>query len=112
MKFETFERIHDLMVKLHEKIHTLYQLKIDLIEAFEEHEFITDLLWKEILTEEGYDWLTWFYYEKNSVSGKLRKDMNAYDQNNNEICKDLKGLWEYLIENNYFKNGISDNKDK
>jgi hypothetical protein len=41
-------------------------------------------------------------YEKDGISGKVRKDMRAYD-NEKEILKDLKGLYNYLTTQKYFK---------
>jgi len=55
------------------------------------------------LTEEGYDWLGWYLYEKDGISGKPRKDFQAWDHEEKEICKDLKGLWKYLKDYSYFR---------
>jgi hypothetical protein len=47
-------------------------------------------------------------YEKNYLQdGKGNPEMQAFSKTNDEeqveICKDLEGLYNYLIENNYFK---------
>jgi predicted protein tyrosine phosphatase len=60
------------------------------------------LLWKQVLTKEGIDWLDWFLYEKDYISGNLRKDLKAWDSDKKEICKDLKSLYKYLIKEKYF----------
>jgi hypothetical protein len=43
-------------------------------------------------------------YEKDYISGKIKKDFAATDESGKEICKDLKGLHEYLVTQMYFKN--------
>jgi predicted protein tyrosine phosphatase len=60
------------------------------------------LLWKQVLTKEGIDWLDWFLYEKDYISGNLRKDLKAWGSDKKEICKDLKSLYKYLIKEKYF----------
>jgi hypothetical protein len=60
------------------------------------------LLWEQVLTKEGIDWLDWFLYEKDYISGNLRKDLKAWDSDKKEICKDLKSLYKYLIKEKYF----------
>jgi predicted protein tyrosine phosphatase len=60
------------------------------------------LLWKQVLTKEGIDWLDWFLYEKDYINGNLRKDLKAWDSDKKEICKDLKSLYKYLIKEKYF----------
>lgn len=103
MTYKAFKAIIDLQVAHHKKIQALCRLKVDLIEAFDEQDKANQLLWQEVLTEFGYDWLSWYLYEKDGVSGKPRKDLTAWDDEKLEICKDLKGLWEYLTKEKYFK---------
>ena len=62
-----------------------------------------ELLWDEVLTEDGARWLNWYLYEKDGVSGKPREDLNANDKDGKAICKDLKGLHEFLVKEDYFK---------
>jgi hypothetical protein len=101
MEFEKFKEIVDLQVDHHKRLHALYELKVDVLHTFDELERVVEMLWGEILTDKGADWLSWFLYEKDYVSGKLREDMNAWD-GEKEICKDLKGLYAYLKDSNYF----------
>jgi hypothetical protein len=65
---------------------------------------LINTLWGHILTIEGLDWFSWFMYEKNYISGKIKKHLTAKDESGKEICKDLKGLHEYLVTQMYFKN--------
>jgi hypothetical protein len=110
MTYKAFKAIIDLQVAHHKKIQALCRLKVDLIEAFDEQDKALQLLWQEVLTEYGYDWLSWFLYEKDGVSGKPREDLTAWDEEKGEICKDLKGLWEYLTKEEYFKIELVDQK--
>jgi len=103
MTYEKFKQIVNLQVAHHKKIQALCRLKVDLIEAFDEQDKAIQLLWQEVLTEHGYDWLSWYLYEKDGISGKPRAHLTAWDEEKNEICKDLKGLWEYLTKEKYFK---------
>jgi hypothetical protein len=64
---------------------------------------VNSTLWGYILTAEGKDWLDWFLYEKGYISdGVGREDLNAWDENKNLICEDLKGLYDYLTAKKYF----------
>ena len=102
MEYKLFKQIIDLQIAHSQKIDNLYNLKIDLLEAFDEQEKVIDLLWKQVLTTDGDDWLGWYLYEKDGISGKPKKDFKAHD-GDVEICKDVKGLYDYLSKQKYFK---------
>ena len=104
MKFETFKHLTDLMVEHWKAVDSCYNIGIDIMNLLEAQDQVVDKLWKQILTEEGKDWFDWFMYEKGYITGKIRKDFTAYDESGKEICKDLKGLHEYLVIQMYFKN--------
>ena len=106
MEYEKFKQLIDLQIAHRKRVQALYKLKVDLIETFDEQYKVVDLLWQEVLTEFGYDWLMWYLYEKNGVSGEPRADLQAWDDEKNEICKDVRGLWEYLIKEEYFVNQL------
>jgi len=110
MTYGTFETIIALQIAHHKRIQALYQLKVNVIDAFDEQEKAIGLLWQEVLTVEGFDWLSWFLYEKDGISGKPRKDLQAWDQDKNEICKSLKGLYDYLVKEKYFRFQLADSK--
>jgi hypothetical protein len=91
MTFEEFKAIIDLMVDNSKRVEAIYDLKIDLLEFNDDNQQLVCLLWKQLLNEEGYDWLQWFLYEKNYIhDGKGRKEMNARDESGKEICRNLK----------------------
>lgn len=103
MTYKLFKQIIDWQIAHSQNINKLYDMGINFTEAFDEQEKVIDALWKQVLTTDGDDWVSWYLYEKNGISGKPRKDITA-DDNGKEICKDLKGTYNYLIENKYFKN--------
>ena len=100
---KTFEEAITLMIKHTKRLRKLYELKVDLVDAFEEYDQVINLLWENILTEYGMDWLSWYLYEKDGISGKPRKDIQAWDEGGKEICKNLKNLHSFLVENSYFR---------
>jgi hypothetical protein len=107
MTFEKFKHIVDLMVQNSAKLDGSYELGIDLIEFSEGYNIVINYLWGQLLTTEGLDWFDWFMYEKNYLQDGIgNPEMQAYSTDSGEqveIIKDLKGLYEYLTENNYFK---------
>jgi hypothetical protein len=103
MNFKKFKTITDLTVIHTSRTNALYKLGIDSYRVFPELDLIFDLLWGEILTKEGKEWFEWFMYDKNYVSGKLRKDLTASDESGKAICKNLRELHKYLTENGYFR---------
>lgn len=102
MKYKRFKEVIEKLVNLQKSQSEIYKMGIDLMEREEPYHEIISILWDEILTKEGKDWLEWFLYEKGAINGKLRKDMKALDKDGKEICKDLKDLHKYLLENNCF----------
>ncbi len=92
------------MHESHLIIEKAYSIKIDLVETFSHSDDTISMLWKAILTDEGYDWLGWFLYEKDYISDLVgRSDLTAWDENQNPICETLEDLYNYLKLNNYFK---------
>lgn len=106
MRYKEFNKVIGLMVKHNNKLRRLNsEFKLDMVEMFEEHNTLIEMLWNEVLTDNGLDWVSWYLYDKDGISGKLRGDINAYD-GGVEICRDLRGLYNYLWDNKYFKNQI------
>jgi hypothetical protein len=104
MTFKEFKTATDYMIEHHNKVTAAYKLNIDLIEFSDTQEKLLSMLWDQILTDKGKDWLDWFMYEKDYIEdGKGRKEMEAWDDDGHEICKDLKGLHTYLTTQKYFK---------
>ena len=94
MNYEKFKQIIDLQVAHNKRVNELYALKIDTVEFFNELGRANDLLWEEVLTENGDYHLCYYLYEMNGMYGT--PDLN-------EEYKDIKELYDYLIENKGFK---------
>ncbi len=103
MEYEKLEKYINLLSEQDKKVKKAYSAGVDILDFTDQYHTLFRMLWEEILTPEGLDWLEWFLWEKDAISGEPRKDMNAWDENKNPICEDLKGLYEYLRVNNYFR---------
>jgi len=101
MKRDTFINTCRRMKLATDSMQAAYKLNIDLTEFMDDDAWVIQHLWSVILTKEGMDWFSWFMYEK-AYLYDLREDMKAHDEHKNEICKDLDGLYDYLVTNNYF----------
>jgi hypothetical protein len=94
MNYEKFKQIIDLQIAHNKRSDELYALKIDLLDTFNEIARANELLWEELLTENGDYHLCYYLYEMNGINGT--PDLN-------EEYKDIKELYDYLIENKGFK---------
>ena len=94
MNYEKFKQIIDLQIAHNKRVDELYALKIDTVDFFNEIGRANDLLWSEVLTENGDYHLCYYLYEMNGMYGT--PDLN-------EEYKDIKELYDYLIENKGFK---------
>jgi hypothetical protein len=103
MTYEAFKEIVELQIAHTKRVQALYKLQVDLLDVFSEQEKAIELLWETVLTVHGCDWLSWYLYEKDGISGKPKKHLKAWDNEKKEICKDLKSLWKYLTKEKYFK---------
>ena len=92
MTLEKFSEIIDSLKKTDEDLNKLYKLKVDLTEFVEPYQLIVSKLLREIYGDEGYDWFSWFCYERDFGE----KELGAWDENNNPICYDVESLWQYL----------------
>lgn len=103
MNFKEFEECIGYLIEMYNKNAEVYSRGVDLIEYWEPYEKAFSLLWAEILTEEGEDWLYWYLYEKDGITGNPREDMKAWDSDKKEICQNLENLHDYLMKSNYFR---------
>jgi len=94
MNYEKFKQIIDLQIAHNKRVDELYAMKIDTVEFFNELGRANDLLWTEVLTENGDYHLCYYLYEMNGMYGT--PDLN-------EEYKNIKELYDYLIENKGFK---------
>lgn len=113
MTFEKFKHVIDQMVNSSKKISNAYSVGIDILDFIEDYSNTIRLLWQEILTPEGLEWLEWFLYDKDYIHDEIgRSDIKAFDRSYDpltdekievEIIRNLSELHEYLTQNNYFK---------
>jgi len=101
MDFKDFNNCIELMVTIHNNCRKAYSLGIDMIDHNEKFDNAIDILWKNILTDQGHEWLSWYLYDKNGISGNPSDDLKAHD-GKKEICKNIKDLHSYLKKNRYF----------
>ena len=94
MTLEKFTEIINILQEESNKITNLYRMKVDLIDFADPYHSVISILIKEIYGEEGYDWFSWFCYERDFGA----KEVGAWDGNQNPICYDVESLWNYLEE--------------
>ena len=95
MEFATFEKFVSALKEEDVRIGELYDRGMDLINFIDPYHEMIGILITEIYGESGYDWFTWFCHENNFGT----KGLEAWDENKNPICYDVKSLWEFLEEN-------------
>jgi hypothetical protein len=101
MEFTTFEKLVSLLKEESEKVQKIYDGGIDIINFVDQYHEMISILITEIYGESGYDWFTWFCHENDFGT----KGLEAWDENENPICYDVKSLWE-LLEQDKIKNKI------
>jgi hypothetical protein len=92
MKFETFQEVISLLQEEQKATQGIYKNGIDLINFVDQYHGIIKILITEIYGESGYDWFSWFCHENDFGT----KGLEAWDENENPICYDVKSLWELL----------------
>ena len=94
MTLEKFTEIINILREESDRLTDLYKMKVDLIDFVDPYHSVITSLIKEIYGEEGYDWFSWFCYERDFGT----KEVGAWDENKNPICYDVESLWNYLEE--------------
>jgi hypothetical protein len=92
MKYEDFEKVINSLKLISKRTSILYEQGVDVIE-YEDifHSTIKTLL-SNIFDEESMDWIDWFCYDADFGE----KDLKATDKDGNEICRNIKELYELL----------------
>jgi len=93
MTYETFETLIKNLTDIRERSHNIYEIGVNLLDYEEIYHTVITALLKEVFGEEGWDWISWYLYEKEGFDGKV---LQAYDENDNEICHNVKSLWETI----------------
>jgi hypothetical protein len=95
MERKTFIDLIERMKATSETINEAYRLKIDLVEFSDPWEQIITILLKEVFTEEGYDWISWWAHE----GGR-----KAWDDDGTDVPMDtVEDLYNYLKKKGYLK---------
>jgi len=108
MDFDKLQVYINLLVEQNKRERALYENGLEPFEFTDSYHQLMKMLWEEILTPEGLDWFEWFIWEKGGIEGVLNEELDAWDENKNPICQDLKGLHEYLTTNKYFRTQSKD----
>ncbi len=93
MKYEVFENILMNIIKTNETDRKFYDLGLDMTNVVDEYNKIISTLLSAHYSDEGSEWIDWFLYERESMSGEI---LTATDKDGNNICYDMKSLWEYV----------------
>lgn len=93
---EVFERIVFELKEQQEKLDKAYKTGIDLIDFTCPYESVISMLIGSIYGQEGRDTFDWWCYEKNFGE---RTDLKMTDKDENELCRTIEELHQYLEEN-------------
>jgi len=91
MKYKDFEMFINGMQKLRKRSEEMYNLGLDTINYNEDFYKIIELLMEQAFSDYNKDWIDWFLNERITHNGEILK---AHDADGNEICYDIKSLWE------------------
>jgi hypothetical protein len=95
MKLEVFEKIVTLIKEQSERSFKLAEMGVDLINYEDSYAAAITLLLRVYYGKEGEDWISWYIYEREGLSGEILK---AWDKDGNEICYDIPSLWKCVEE--------------
>ena len=95
MKLEVFEKIVTLIKEQSERSFKLAEMGVDLINYEDSYAAAITLLLRAYYGAEGEDWISWYLYEKESLSGEI---LQAWNKEGNEICYDIPSLWKCVEE--------------
>jgi hypothetical protein len=91
MNFKEFKTVIESLKKVSDRTHGIYKFGIDLMDYDEDYHNVITILLKSIFEEQGYDWISWYLYERDAFDGKV---LSATDADGNEICHNIESLWE------------------
>jgi len=94
MELEKFTEIINTLEKLQERQSAAYKLGIDLSNFTDDFHGIINELFKAIYSTEGYDWISWYAFEKD-----FGRADHVATQDGEPICFDIPSLWKELEEN-------------
>lgn len=95
MKYKDFETLITKLQGLHNRSSALQNLGIDTLTYNEDFYMVIELLMDKAFSDYNKEWIDWFLYERVSRSGEILK---ARDAEGNEICYDIRSLWEEVTK--------------
>ena len=94
MNFEQFKTLIEALQKVSDKYSKLCDLGIDTMNYDEDYQKVISLLMECAFNEEGKEWIDWYLYERVGFDGRI---LQAWDENNNEICHNIESLWDTVF---------------
>lgn len=93
MTKEELLKVFSLMDELNKAIDDFAKLGLDFTETpfFNTGGCLFDMIIETNYTEEGQDWINWWYFEKSMDPG-----LKAYDEEGKEICNTFDELYEHI----------------
>jgi hypothetical protein len=95
MTYERFLKVILSLQKEHRVTQILYDNGMHVINFVDPYHRIISELIKEFYGEDGHDWWSWYCYENDFGT----KQLEAKDEEGNQICYSHETLWEYLEKN-------------
>lgn len=95
MKYENFEFLINTLLKRRDDSFNLYKLGIDISNYEDDLYRVIDLLMERAFGSSNKEWIDWFVYERVTLNGEI---LEAWDENKNPICYDIKSLWEEITK--------------
>jgi hypothetical protein len=92
VEINKFREIIKILMEHSKKIDALCQLDINLVNYDDDLQKIIHMLFLEIYSAIGVEWIDWYLYEKFNGTTILV----AFDSNGKEICQDIDGLFEII----------------
>lgn len=96
MKLEVFKELIEKLKVQSQKERDAYNVGVDLFEFNNEFHSIVSILIGSYYGKDGLETFDWWCYEKKWGS---REDLKMTDQDNNELCRTIEDLHQYLEEN-------------
>jgi hypothetical protein len=95
MTYQQFEILIKTLLQKREDQVEIYRLGIDMSSYNDDLYKVIDMLMEKAFGI-NKEWIDWFVYERVSPSGQI---LEAWDENKNPICYDIKSLWEEVNQN-------------
>lgn len=95
MKYENFEFLINTLLKRRDDSFNLYKLGVDISNYEDDLYRVIDLLMERAFGSSNKEWIDWFVYERVTLNGEI---LEAWDENKNPICYDIKSLWEEITK--------------